>query len=56
VNESPTRDDQVRWTRIGVVVVEMEGELSPHIVICAIFEIGGGRTVNSFVRSGDRLL
>jgi hypothetical protein len=49
-------EDMVRWTRIGVVAVEMEGQMSPHSVICAIFEIGGGRAGNKFVRSGDRVL
>jgi hypothetical protein len=36
----------VGLTRIGVVFIEMEGELSPHSVIWAIFESGGGGTGN----------
>jgi hypothetical protein len=43
-------------TRTAVVVVEMDGELSPHSVICAIFESGGGGTGNSFVRTHGTFL
>jgi hypothetical protein len=39
-------------TMVALVVVEIWGEIPPHSVICAIFEIGGGKTGNSFVRSG----
>jgi hypothetical protein len=55
-DESLAGEDLVSWTRIGVVSVEMEGELSPHSVVWAIFEIGGGKTGNNCVRSGDRVL
>jgi len=46
----------VGWRRIGVVSVEMEGEEIPVRVIWGIFEIGGGKRGNKFVRSGDRVL
>src|SRR5271156_3858538 len=46
----------VRLTRIRAVSVEMEGEEIPPRVICAIFEIGGGKTGNNFLRRGDRVL
>jgi hypothetical protein len=39
-------------TMVALVVVEIWGEIPPHCVICAIFEIGGGKRGNSFVRSG----
>jgi len=43
-------------TRTAVVVIEMDGELSPHSVICAIFEGGGGGTGNSFVKTHSMFL
>ena len=43
-------------TMVALVVVEIWGEIFPHSVICAIFEIGGGKTGNSFVRSGGLIL
>ena len=43
----------VCWTRIGVVAVEIQAEL---LSICTIFEIEWARTVNNFLRSGDRVL
>jgi len=46
----------VRLSRIGVVVVEMEGEVISPGVICAIFEFGGGKIGNRFVRSGGLVL
>ena len=55
-DESPAGNDVVGWTRIGVVSVEMEGEEIPPMVICAIFEIGGGKRGNNFVRRGGRVL
>jgi len=39
-----------------VVGVEMEGVEIPVRVIWGIFEIGGGKRGNKFVRSGDRVL
>jgi hypothetical protein len=42
----------VRLSRIGVVVGDVGGEVFPTWVICAIFESGGGRSGNNFVRSG----
>jgi len=53
---SPAGGDMVRLTRIGAVSVEMEGEEIPPRVICAIFQIGGGKTGNNFLRRGDRVL
>ena len=52
----PSGDYKVRLTRIAVVVVEMEGEEISHSVICAIFESGGGKTGNKFVKSGAMVL
>ena len=42
----------VHLARIALVVVEMEGELSPQGVICAIFEFGEYSRGNKFVWSG----
>jgi len=43
-------------TRIAVVVVEMEGEEISPSVVCAIFESGGGKRGNNFVRGGSMVL
>ena len=53
VDKSSAGDYKVRWTRIGVVAVEMQAEL---LSICTIFEIERERTGNNFMRSGDRVL
>jgi hypothetical protein len=55
-DESPSDEYRVRWTRIAVVVAEMEGEGFSHGLICAIFESGGRRSGNKFVRSGLMVL
>ena len=55
-NGSPAGVDVVHLTRIGAVFVEMEGEEIPPRVICAIFQIGGGKPGNNFLRRGDRVL
>jgi hypothetical protein len=47
---------RVCWTRIAVGVAEMEGEGISHGLICAIFESGGRRSGNRFVRSGLMVL
>ena len=47
---------KVCLTRIAVVVVEMEGEEISQSVICTIFESGGGKTGNNFVRSRSMVL
>ena len=39
-----------------MAVVEMEGKEISQSVICAIFEIRGGKTGNKFVRSDARVL
>ena len=53
VDMSSAGDYNVRWTRIGVGAVEIQAEL---LSICTIFEIEWARTVNNFLRSGDRVL
>ena len=53
VDWSPAGDYKARWTRIGVVAVEIQAEL---LSICTIFEIERARSVNNFLRSGDRVL
>ena len=50
--ESPSGAYTVRLARIALVVVEMEGELSPQGVICAIFEFSEYSRGNKFVWSG----
>ena len=55
-DESPANEHRVRWTRIAVMVAEMEGEGISHSLICAIFESGGGRSGNKFVMSGVMVL
>jgi hypothetical protein len=45
---------RVAW--IAIVVVEIEGEEISQSVICVIFESEGGRSGNSFVRSGWMVL
>jgi hypothetical protein len=53
VDRSSASDYNVCWTRIGVVAVEIQAEL---LSICTIFEIEWVRTVNNFLRSGNRVL
>jgi hypothetical protein len=54
--ESLADAHRVRWTRIAVVVAEMEGEGISHGLICVSFESGGRRSGNKFVRSGLMVL
>ena len=46
----------VGLTMVGVVVVGVGGEKISPSVIFEIFEFGGGKTGNSFVRSGGLVL
>jgi len=46
----------VGLTMVGVVVVGVGGEEISPSVICEIFEFGGGKTGNNFVRSGGLVL
>ena len=55
-DDSPANYYRVRWTRIAVVVAEMEGEGISHGLICVSFESGGRRSGNKFVRSGLMVL
>ena len=55
-DKSPADEYRVRWTRIAVMVAEMEGEGISHGLICVIFESGGRRSGNKFVRSGLMVL
>jgi hypothetical protein len=55
-DESPANGYMVRWTRIAVVVAEMEGEGISHGLMCAIFESRGRRSGNKFVRTGLMVL
>ena len=55
-DESPTGEDVVRLTIIGMVVGEGGGEVFPTGVIFEIFEFGGGKTWKNFVRSGAIVL
>jgi len=55
-DDTPAGGYRVRLTRIGVVVIEMEGEEISQSVICAIFESGGGTSGNNCVRSCSMVL
>ena len=54
-------DPTARFCILGLVslslmAAEIWGEHSPHSVICAIFEFGGGKMGNRIVRSGGLVL
>ena len=54
--DAPARFCVLGLVSLSLMAAEIWDEHSPHSVICAIFEFGGGKTWNSIVRSGGLVL